>query len=481
VKKRLWSAALAVVALGGCSTTPYQASVATVKSSMDAFTTAQASYSATYAAVKAGTANSVNAILLQGGAPVLVDDACVGSAEAALSAAKSSIGSNGLDTLYDKAAGGAMAEPKTCAVSLRPERKDTKPAEPAVATAAKTATSASKYDPESAEKEAAADVVACKRLREVDLPPPANLKGAAEAEAVAGVDAYIKAINAYVAGLSDLTSADNSTKLSTATSGAATAIGSLDTKDKAFSPAINLLFVLFDKAVEQKRYSALKRIVLCANPVIIRSRGAVRDAMRYEQIASFEVASRTFAGDAKELQAVFDAAPAADCPPLAPRASLAAVAEPTVNTHRARRGKRGVKPAVEAPPAAPTPTLAASNGPIPRNCVLTWALARAQDPHATPDDLFQAYAYLQNRAGQLGPRLQSVQAEAQAARALAAADPGPAVDALIQAHRALRKAIVDGKGQFAALQAAASDLNKASTALETALAPAKAVTSKKAG
>ncbi len=433
------------LALAACSSVAYQKPVATFKGSLDAFTTAQAAYGAANG-VAVGDANSARTdALLRAGEPLHVRLDCVGEADKALAAASSALSSgSSLDALYGPA--GAMTSLKSCWADVIDPPADVGVAPPAGADAA-SSPGKSSWDQTAADAEAASDTATCNARRSFGAPPP---PAAVPSLDTADLDTVWSAIGKYAAGLADISSADNSKSLSDATTGAASAIGKAGTalsKNSVFAPAVNLLFLVFDKAVEQKRYDVLKTSVICANPLFIRWRGTLRDAMRYEQISAFDNEAHAFSQDAQRVQAGFDPDPAPnrDCPPM-------------VSDRSVRRGS--------APSSASRSQTA--------GCLVAAARAIENDPASSAELLFSAESYLEGRAVRLRPILNKAQSDAAAASSLAKADPGPAVDAFVQAHRALRSAIVSNAGQLGALEASVNDLYTDAKALSDALKPAAA-------
>jgi hypothetical protein len=368
---------------------------------------------------------------LADGDQVQVKTGCYDGAIKALNAAfAAEEAGQSLDALY--ASGGLMAAPDTCYAEI---------IVPGETAAAPAAPAPDQFVAAAAEAEAVADTATCKARTKADVPsvPDAGLTSKPEP---ADGDALWKAIGAYASGLGDLSNTTNSTALTTATSGIASAIQSAGAslKNNAFSPAVSLLFLVFDKAVEQDRYETLKTAVVCANPLFIRWRSVLRDTLRLEQIAAFETEAKLFEEDAARLQAAYgpDPDPAHDCHPSGSTAWI-----------------------------------------MTGGCATVRARDTVASTTASASDIFTAHLYLAERATALLPRLTAVQAEAASANSLAKGDPVPAVDAFIQAHRALRAAILANDGQFSALESSVDDLAKATSTLQSALAPAAKASSKK--
>jgi hypothetical protein len=459
MRNQMTAAALFGLSLAACSSTAYQKPVATFSGSVDAFTTARGTYASTYGREAGAVRSAIEEKALQDADPVMIATPnCVDQADKALKAATAAAGSGAtLESLYSD--GGAMTGGAACSITLIPSTA-TAPSAPA------GDTHPAAFDTAAAETEAAQDTATCKSRSGADVPVSPQPTGGASAKAQAeDANALWKSIAAYSSGLNDLSSADNSKSLSDATTGTASAIktagGSI--KSKAFAPATDLLFLVFDKAVEQQRYEALKTAVICANPLFIRWRGTLRDSLRYEQIAAFSNEAMLFKADTGLLHASYDPDPNpdADCPTGAAAAEGGAPASKPRRHHRRKADAQAAAPAV-----APIAKVMTSG------CVIARARQVVADPQSTLQAIFSAREFLADRAARFEPRLTAVQAEAASANALATADPGPAVDAFIAAHRALRSAILANDGQFTALESSVDDLYKAATALQTALKPA---------
>jgi hypothetical protein len=398
----------------GCSSTAYDKPVQTLKTSLGAFTTARSGYAATYNTSAEQALAVIDEARLYAGVALLSDASCKAQADAAVAAADPLVGAGQpLDRLYT--GDGTMAVAKVCAVDFVLPTPPAAPRLPAAAAFNATAAAA----------EADADTATCMARQPHKATPAAP--SATAAPKPADADALWKAVDAYANGLASLSDTASDTAFKNAATGAATAVKSLGAplKNSTFGPAVDLLAVGFEAAVEQKRYEALKTAVVCANPVFIRLRGALRDSLRYEQITAFRNLATRFDAEAAQLHNMYDPA---DCAPAPSRSG----------------------------------------------CLVTQAQQILKSASASPEQRFAASAFLQDRAARLKTDLTAAQADAHAAMATAAADPAGAVDAFIAAHRALRLAIINNDGQLEALVASASDLSKAAEALAAAAKPAAA-------
>lgn len=424
------------VVLAGCSSTAYQKPVASFKTSIDTLTAARSTFAATNGQGRPEAYLAVEDVLLNSGAPLQAETGCVDQANAALDAALAALAAGAsLDSLY--APGGPMAAPAACSIDVQAVAPA--PAKPAAAAAA--------FDQADADKEATQDEASCKARTAVVVPQPPSAEPVTATDATGkkqalvdkadDADALWKSIDGYAGGLADLSSADNSTSLTTAVSGAQGAIESAGKglNSPAFDPAVELLFAVFDKAVEQERYEAIKTAVICANPLFIRWRSTLRDSLRYEQIAAFENDAALFHADVGHLKTTFNPGPCSGVPNL------------------------------ELSPG----------------CATQRATDVIRDAGSSEELRFVAYEYLADRATRLEPRLKTAQGDAAAVVALSTADPAQAVDAFIAAHRALRKAVIDNTGQLAALESSLNALYTAADALDKALQPVKAAAAKSKG
>lgn len=418
--------------LAGCSSVAYQKPVASFSGAADQLSKSRTTYAATYNQdAPNASAASADAAFGQG-APLIVVSSCAAQGAHALQAATAAVESGqSLDALY--ASGGVMASVQPCSIGVLPPASSIPPARPAAPTVA--------YGAAAADAEAAADSAACHSRIQTYAPPPpgpsATLDGSAKAQ---DADTLWKAIDAYASGLTALADPSNSSALSAATAGTASAIQSAGAglKDSSFAPAVSLLFLVFDKAVEQARYEALRTAIVCGNPLFIRWRSTLRDTLRLEQIAALERESNLFKVDAARLVASYNPDP-----------------DPDRDCH---------------------PASAPQSWTMTAGCAAARARSIVGGTTSGAADAFAARLYLQNRADALQPQYVKAQGEAVAAEAIASADPASTVDAFVQAHRALRAAILANNGQFTAVESSADDLAKAADALRTSLAPASVTT-----
>jgi hypothetical protein len=430
------AAAAAMMLLSACDATVYESRTGDLKTAFSGLSDARSAFAARPAGLEVDEASA----LLSGDA-IRFDGSCVQRAGAAQDkAAKLAGAGEPLDAVY--ADGGPLSTDGDCYVGLTPRPKPKAkpkpaadaPAAPAPAPA-ETKPGKPPKPPMTVEEVIAADEQTC-QARLALTPPPAP-KPADVAQGAGGEDSPNEqlwaALQAYVDDLAKISAAAETKRLTDASGGAGDKLKALS--DKAgggpIGVGIQFLFQVIDKAVEQQRYEDLKTSVVCGNAMLLKWRGPLKDALRYQQIAAYDVRARSLDADVSYLQALYD--DPANCAKLAASGSMADLAAGRCDVLIARRG----------------------------------LLAK------TPDDHLRAATYLQVRSGALAGKLAELKSSTAAVNALGAADPGPAVDAFIKAHRALRDDIVAGKGQAKALFTSFQDLYSAGDALNKALKPAK--------
>lgn len=426
------AAGIIMAMIAGCTSTAYEKQAGALKKASEGLSTARQTYEATYlAATDDDDAREAQANLASAN-PLVIKTDCIDRASLAMAAARTALrAGQALDDLYK--ANGPMTNAPNCGVygkePPKPEerRKGRSGVPSAPGDDAKQRDEQKKKEDE-VRAEIASDQRACySRLKS----SPKIDQGSAEAGSVeerAGhAEQLWAAVDGYVAGLSALSSADAQTKYMESANGARDAIKKIAVGDligKEFKPAVDFLFAIMEGAVQQRRYEAMKTAVVCANPLFLRWQPTLRDAMRYQQIAAFSNASEAF-GHAADALTGFEAA---NC-----NAAKATIA-----------------------------------------CNVRDARAILRDPASTLERRMLATNVIADRNQRLQPILTSARDRAASATAIAKNDPAGAVDAFVEAHSQLRKAIVSGAGQGEALQSALGDLYAKAKALDDALSGAPA-------
>lgn len=426
--------ACGLIVLTGCTSTAYEKQATAFKESFDTLTGARKGLRDRTVTASSTLVSGNEERALRRAAPILSGTGCVTNARNAEAAAVAAKGQS-LDAIY--VGQGPLADPASCWIAFAPP----KPPKSRTQTAPDTAAIAKERAKEL--EEARADEALCRsRTRGQKgleaLPPgaeppkedaaPARSDGTKPVKPPEESEKVWAAIEAYAAGLPALASAETEKEASAAvgeTRDAVAGIGkSLELKGSVYTAVVNLLFLGIEKAIQQRRYEAFKTAVVCANPIFIEARPILRDYMRYEQIAAYDVRSDALRLQFNALDMQFNPADAGtDC------------------------------------------------GSFPDRCRTRDALDIVRNTKSSPESVFIAWSYLDSRTERLRPQLKAAQTEAAAVNALGRADPAAAVDAFVLAHRKLRDDVMTNKGQSKALRDSLKAFRDAAEALDEALNP----------